>query len=221
MKITSDGGNLAVPLKGISQYPFMITSPPSLSFGTVKKDASKPLTLTITDSSINALKIDSLWTKTKYFSISSPLSVNLIKQNDTGRVTIKFSPDTSKNFVDTLYLLNNSLTQLFKIPLNGNGTLTTMREIFGAPNEFSLKQNYPNPFNPSTTIEFTVAVNGRAILKIFNAIGQDVATLFDGAADAGQYQAATFDAKNFSSGIYFARLQSGGNMVMRKMLLIK
>jgi len=54
-----------------------------------------------------------------------------------------------------------------------------------APLLYNLYQNYPDPFNPSTMIQFTVPSDGRAILKVYNMLGQEVATLFDGIAEAG------------------------------------
>jgi Secretion system C-terminal sorting domain len=89
------------------------------------------------------------------------------------------------------------------------------------PSQFALSQNYPNPFNPSTMIQFTVPSNGHAVLKVFNVLGQELATLFDGAATAGEYHRATFDASRLASGIYFSRLEFGGKMQIKKMMLLK
>ena len=89
------------------------------------------------------------------------------------------------------------------------------------PTVFALSQNYPNPFNPSTVIQFTVPSNGRAVLKVFNILGQEVATLFDGVATAGEYHQETFDASRLASGIYFSQLEFDGKMQMKKMLLLK
>jgi hypothetical protein len=90
-----------------------------------------------------------------------------------------------------------------------------------APNIFSLAQNYPDPFNPTTTIQFTVPSDGRATLRIFNVLGQEVATLFEGVAAAGEYHRATFDASRLASGIYFSRLEFDGKMQLKKMVLLK
>jgi len=89
------------------------------------------------------------------------------------------------------------------------------------PRTFSLSQNYPNPFNPSTVIQFTVPSNGRAVLKVFNVLGQEVATLYEGIAAAGDYHQATFDASRLASGVYFSRLEYDGKTQMKKMLLLK
>ena len=89
------------------------------------------------------------------------------------------------------------------------------------PARFELIRNFPNPFNPNTRIEFTVPSNGRATLSIVNIIGQQIATLFDGTAKAGQVHQTDFDATKYAGGIYFARLQHGDKVQMIKMVLVK
>ncbi len=86
---------------------------------------------------------------------------------------------------------------------------------------FNLAQNYPDPFNPSTIIQFTVPNNGRAVLKVFNVLGQEVATLFDGEAAAGTNHQVQFNGSNLASGIYFSRLEFGGKMQVKRMMLLK
>ncbi|MEK7670568.1 MAG: T9SS type A sorting domain-containing protein, partial [Bacteroidota bacterium] len=87
--------------------------------------------------------------------------------------------------------------------------------------EFKLESNYPNPFNPSTTIQFTLAEDGKASLKVFNMLGQEVARLFDGEAQAGRVQQVKFDASRLPSGLYIAKLGAGKQQMLRKMMLIK
>jgi len=89
------------------------------------------------------------------------------------------------------------------------------------PKIFSLSQNYPNPFNPATTIEFTVPRDGRVTLKIYDAIGREVATLRDGEAQAGVIQRETFNASSLSSGVYFIRLRFGDAVLIKKLVLVK
>ncbi|MBX2991735.1 MAG: T9SS type A sorting domain-containing protein [Bacteroidetes bacterium] len=90
-----------------------------------------------------------------------------------------------------------------------------------APMVFALSQNYPNPFNPSTEIMFTVEITGRATLDVYNALGQKVATLFDGIAEAGQYNRIQFNASGMASGVYFYRLVSGQKSDLKKLMLLK
>ncbi|MBK7257764.1 MAG: T9SS type A sorting domain-containing protein [Ignavibacteriae bacterium] len=89
------------------------------------------------------------------------------------------------------------------------------------PTTLALLGNYPNPFNPSTKISFTVARAARARLTVYNVLGQQVATLFDQDAATGMQYEVSFDGIGLASGLYLARLESDGNQVMHKMLLMK
>ncbi len=109
-------------------------------------------------------------------------------------------------------------TSHFSEPIAVNTTTSVEQQV---PKEFSLKQNYPNPFNPSTEIVFSVEQNGPAALLVYNLIGQQVATLFNQSALAGQYYTIRFDASTYPSGIYFYRLNSGGKVATRRMTLLK
>ena len=84
-----------------------------------------------------------------------------------------------------------------------------------------LEQNYPNPFNPITTINFALAETQRAELKVFDILGNEVAIVFKGIADGGKIYESVFNAENYSSGIYFYKLETPSQTIHRKMLLIK
>jgi hypothetical protein len=88
------------------------------------------------------------------------------------------------------------------------------------PGQFSLAQNYPNPFNPSTAINYTIGANAHVTLKVFNVLGQEVATLVNESMNPGSYS-ATFSASNFSSGVYFYTLTAGSFIQTNKMVLLK
>jgi len=88
------------------------------------------------------------------------------------------------------------------------------------PKEFSLSQNYPNPFNPTTVIGYQLPAGGMTTLKVYDALGREVATLVNEVKETGYYS-TTFDASKLSSGIYFAKLQSGDKVQLKKMSLIK
>jgi hypothetical protein len=93
-----------------------------------------------------------------------------------------------------------------------NGTYYYYDPLFveiEAPVEFSLNQNYPNPFNPSTRIEFSVAVDSRVTLTVFNVLGETVGNLVKSYIPAG-IQEITFDAAGLNSGVYFYRLDAAG-----------
>jgi len=85
---------------------------------------------------------------------------------------------------------------------------------------YSLSNNYPNPFNPSTTIRFTISDFGITILKVYDVLGNEVATLVNEEKPIGSY-AVEFDATTLPSGIYFYRLQAGNFVETKKMVLMK
>jgi hypothetical protein len=88
------------------------------------------------------------------------------------------------------------------------------------PKKFNLEQNYPNPFNPSTIILYSIPTEGNVELKIFNMLGQTVATLVSEFQKAGNYK-ATFEAANLPSGVYSYRISSGSHVETKKMILVK
>jgi len=91
------------------------------------------------------------------------------------------------------------------------------------PTEFGLSQNYPNPFNPSTVIGFSLPMiesRHAVVLQVYNLTGQLVETLVDAQMDAG-YHSVTWNADNFSSGVYIAKLITGSFQSTQKLLLLK
>ncbi len=95
-----------------------------------------------------------------------------------------------------------------------------VKEVAGIPENYQLEQNFPNPFNPSTVINYTIPKAGNVTLKIFNIVGQEVATLVNGFQEAAKYQ-VSFNASNLSSGIYFYTINAGNFNQTKKMMLIK
>ena len=88
------------------------------------------------------------------------------------------------------------------------------------PVEYSLKQNYPNPFNPSTKISWQSPINSYQTIKVYDVLGNEVATLVDEYKPAGSFE-VVFDAKGLGSGLYFYKLQSGNYIETKKMILLK
>jgi hypothetical protein len=88
------------------------------------------------------------------------------------------------------------------------------------PFNFELFQNFPNPFNPSTEFEFRISDFGLVRLKVFDVLGREVSTLINETKEPGSYR-VRWNAAGAASGVYFCRLESGGRMITRKMLLLK
>ncbi len=88
------------------------------------------------------------------------------------------------------------------------------------PSDFTLSQNYPNPFNPTTQIDFSIKKPGIVTLRVYNMLGQVVATLVNEDLVAGSYR-ANFDGANLASGVYVYRLIASDYSAVKKMVLIK
>lgn len=98
---------------------------------------------------------------------------------------------------------------------------TIVEEQEGAiPNGFSLSQNYPNPFNPSTTISYSIPQRGFVTLKVYNGLGEEVASLVSKQLEPGTYS-IQWNASGLPSGLYLYRLESNGFSLTRKVLMIK
>ncbi|MDW7680205.1 MAG: T9SS type A sorting domain-containing protein [bacterium] len=103
------------------------------------------------------------------------------------------------------------------------GSGTSVREFDKAtklPHNFSLEQNYPNPFNPSTMIEFSLPVNSKVKLSVYNIMGEMVATLLNDNLTVGTHR-IQWNAKNFPTGMYVYRLEAGSIVMNKKLMLLK
>lgn len=126
-------------------------------------------------------------------------------------------------FVDANLKPGRYAYRIKQIDNDGAFTYATNAEVMigEAARVFALEQNYPNPFNPSTKIEFTVPNNGHASLRVYNMLGQEVAVLFNGRAEAGRIHQTIFDASQLATGMYFYHLEFGNQQTVKKMLFVK
>ena len=125
------------------------------------------------------------------------------------------------SFTDKSATSGKYLYRLKQIDNDGKYTYSKEVEVdLGNPTTFALEQNYPNPFNPATSIQYSVAGTQHVTLKVFNVIGKEVAVLVNEKKEPGTYT-AEFTSANLSSGTYFYRLQSGGFVQTKKMVILK
>lgn len=151
---------------------------------------------------------------------------------------VGFIPTQGNGIVPHDYTFNDASVstgvwyyRLRQVDLNGDESVTDEVRVDVAgvtavteetvPAAFGVQQNYPNPFNPETSIRFTVAATGTAKLVVFDALGREVATLFNGAAEPGRQYSVRFDGAGLSSGVYFYRLTAGNQVDMKRMLLTR
>jgi len=199
----------------------------SLPVPTLSGDVDLPVELTSFSASINHALVNLQWTTATEINnfgfdierkvITSWTKIGSVAGNGTSNVPHNyFYSDNVGDAGAYSYRLKQ---------IDRNGAFTYSQEVnvqvAMVPKVFGLEQNYPNPFNPTTTMQFTVPSNRRTTLIIYNTLGQKVATLFDAVASAGDYHQATFDGSRFASGIYFARLEFGGQTLVRKLLMTR
>ncbi len=133
----------------------------------------------------------------------------------------------SYNFIDENIVSGDYSYRLKQIDFGGTFEYSDVVNVFmGIPTEFSLEQNYPNPFNPETRIRYSIPVESRVKIAIYNTVGQLVDLLENNVQNAGTYE-LDFNASNLSSGVYIYRMDAestdGANSFSKinKMLLIK
>ena len=114
----------------------------------------------------------------------------------------------------------NFYYRLKQVDFNGSFKYSNIIEVKTVPAKFGLFQNYPNPFNPTTKIQYSIPQSGYISLKVFNMLGQEVTTLFEGYQRAGNYS-VSFNATGLASGIYFYRLNCDSFVETKKLILLK
>ena len=132
------------------------------------------------------------------------------------------------SYTDNSALLSSLQYRLKQVDLDGSIHYTDPVHVSyttsvgdDVPRTLSLSQNYPNPFNPTTTIRFSVETTYHARLDVYSTLGQLVAILFDGKAEAGRFYEVQLSGESLPSGVYLCRLQSGGRVDSKKLILLK
>ena len=147
--------------------------------------------------------------------------------NDTQWVMIALIPAHGNTGLNSIELLREKTDLIRSISYDSlafgsnryNITIVEEPNSF-IPEKFSLSQNYPNPFNPVTKITWQSPVSAYQTLKVYDVLGNEVATLVNEYKNAGSYE-TDFNANKLSSGVYFYQLKAGDYLATKKMLLIK
>lgn len=138
----------------------------------------------------------------------------------TGQLLI----DSSKVIMDQPYSGNSYCSDHLGVMTTFSLNTSSINDKGSSIKDFNLYQNYPNPFNPSTVISYQLPVSGNVSLKVYDVLGNEVATLVDEYKPAGKYEVEflqTSSIKNPASGIYFYQLHAGDFIQTKKMLLLK
>jgi hypothetical protein len=118
-------------------------------------------------------------------------------------------------------LSDDEVIYLYENPNWSNDiTAVDKNEATALPSEYGLAQNYPNPFNPTTEISYSIPQSGLVDLRVYNLLGQEVATLVNEIKSAGTYN-VSFNGSHLNSGIYLYQLKTKDQVIVKKMLLNK
>jgi len=107
-----------------------------------------------------------------------------------------------------------------RVAIEGTNIVSVSDDIASTPETFSISQNYPNPFNPSTKITYSIPKSSQVLIKVYDILGNEVATLKNERMQEGRYE-ITFDASALSSGVYFYRISANEFVDTKKMILMK
>jgi hypothetical protein len=153
-----------------------------------------------------------------------------IKLTNEKEKFVELLPEETKEIVYTFdvdYNIGTTKSDTIEFTItDGNAVNITKQFIlqYTIPAEYKLEQNYPNPFNPTTKIRYSIANVGSGLalteLKVFDILGNEIATLVDEQKEVGYYE-VEFAATQLASGVYFYRLQAGNFIQTKKMLLLK
>lgn len=116
------------------------------------------------------------------------------------------------NYIFGTELPNQNFSLEETVSINQTGSIV--------PAKYNLYQNYPNPFNPTTKIKFDLQKAGDVKMSVYNSQGKLVKDIVNQYAPAGSFE-VSFDGKELSSGIYYYKMEAGGSVITKKMMLVK
>jgi hypothetical protein len=154
---------------------------------------------------------------------TGPFNLN---ENDPVTIIVAYTigrGNSPENSVTVAKLQSQFVQQFYQSNFDDN-LVSVEDEVANIPSEFILHQNYPNPFNPTTTISWQSPVSSHQSLKVYDVLGNEVATLVNEYRNAGRYSIEfnpVSSIKNLASGIYFYKLQAGSFIQTKKMILMK
>jgi hypothetical protein len=186
-------------------------------FGTVAVGSTKLDSVRVTNTGGAPLVISSVTSSNGSFTVN-PASA-ILQPAQARKFFLTFTPVNANAQSGNIVFTHSAASSPDAVAVSGSPGGTRPPEdlpVIG----LSLEQNYPNPFNPSTNIEFTLPDAGFATVKVYNTLGEDVATPVSGEFSAGRH-ITQWHPGTLPSGVYFYRLEAGAGSVTRHLILIK
>ena len=201
---------------------YFYVSTDSINFGTVPLGDSSFQKLWVRNTEHDSIIINEFYIKDSSFTVSNELPI-IIPKNDSVKLVVKYTPNRSGYIHDKLNIRYVDSTLLLgkQVDLYGASSVAAGNEVNQSTIfNFSLNQNYPNPFNPVTTISWQSSEGGWQTLKVYDILGNEVATPVDSYKPAGKYH-IEFNVKKLSTGIYFYQLKMGPFVQTKKMIVLR
>lgn len=199
-------------------------------------DVTLPVELTLFTATIQMNNVNLIWrTETEInnlgFEIERKVPSNITQSDiDSGWVKIGFVPGYGTttdpkeySYLDDITVISSTILVYRLKQVDFDGTFEYSNEVLVeniSPGDFELKQNYPNPFNPSTNIRYAVGSRQFVVLKVYDVLGGEIATLINEEKSAGTYN-VRFDASLLKSGVYFYTLKAGNFIETKKMIFLR
>jgi hypothetical protein len=229
----------------ISFGQIIVVSKDTLKFQDNHYSSEKLDSLLVYNTADSTLKIDSIFTKLnlpyqlsfEYHGIikqtdrirgnQSSISPMIIPPKDSAKFIFEYSPFiltkiSHSNLIwnDSIYMYNNSKNISRLIITAFAEIIVDVHNVRNIPVSYSLSQNFPNPFNPTTAISYQLPAFSHVMIKVYDVLGREVATLVNENKPAGNYN-VKFDGSKLVSGVYFYRMESGSFSQTKKLLLLK
>ncbi|MCW9094780.1 MAG: T9SS type A sorting domain-containing protein, partial [Ignavibacteriaceae bacterium] len=182
---------------------------------------SLELPLQITNNSDHQIEINSVYNRESVFTIIETLPI-IIPPFGSESIMVKFKPEIGIDYFDDLHLRWDTEGQRIAqvVPLIGSADPNSSSETENRIQNYYLSQNYPNPFNPTTKIRYEIPELSFITMKVFDVLGNEIATLVNEEKPAGKYE-VEFNASTLPSGVYFYQLKAGKFIKTKKMVLLK
>ncbi len=149
------------------------------------------------------------------------MMIDIYDNNDMKSAeTLLASIKAQQNLIAPMDLQSAEEAVASRLTVSTSGSQKVAAPKADIPDSYNLSQNYPNPFNPTTVIKYQVPKDTHVTIRVYDILGQQVATLVDGQVSAGYHQ-VTFNGSRFASGVYFYRISTPGYSKVMKMLELK
>ena len=199
--------------------PESLTSSDTLNFGYIPVNESLTLQFTFFNPYNENLIIDSVLIEPDGTFSSFVLLPVTIVPNDSAIFDITFHPAIESDFESKINLYSNHGAKT--VLLIGTSIKTVNVTLpYVLNNQYILSNNYPNPFNPKTKLKYQIPKLNFVTIKVYDALGNEIATLVNEEKPAGEYE-VEFNAADLTSGIYFYQLRAGNFTGIKKMIILK